>query len=125
MDTDRKTQSNRKAKQLEASIRRLTAAVRRASGGARGGVSGYGWWVLACGDSIGDKPFEDRDQARERLRAEVEAAGIVLPEYIWVWDDEDRALLVITTLPSRDRAERVADRLRGRGLTMRVAKERF
>ncbi|MGE4293387.1 MAG: hypothetical protein AB7E32_14400 [Desulfovibrio sp.] len=113
------------AKHLEASIRRLTAAVHRLYGEAREQDKDYGWWVLACGESFGDAELCDRDALRERLRAEVEAAGIVLPELIWVWDEDNRVQLVITTLPTQDRAERVAERLRSKGLTMRVTRERF
>lgn len=113
------------ARHLEASIRRLTAAVRRACAGPEEPGRGYGWWVLACGEPFGDGSFEARDAQRERLRLEVESAGILLPELIWVWDEDQRAQLVITTLPSRERAERVAERLRSRGLTLRVTRERF
>ncbi|SKA71628.1 hypothetical protein SAMN02745704_00178 [Paucidesulfovibrio gracilis DSM 16080] len=108
---------------VEAAIRRLTAAVRRAGTGTAPGRSGYGWWVLACGEPFEDAPYEDRETKREQLLAEVEAVGVTLPELIWVWDEENRVQLVITTLPSKERAERVAERLRQKGLTMRVARE--
>jgi hypothetical protein len=67
--------------------------------------------------------LEARDQARERLRSQVLDAGLQLQEFVWVWDETDRAQLVVTTLPTRERAERVAERLRQRGLDIRVTPE--
>lgn len=113
------------AKRLVASIRRLTAAVRRAGAESKAPERGYGWWVLACGESFGDARFPDRDSMRERLRIEVEQAGIILPELIWVLDEGNCVQLVITTLPTEDRAIRVAERLRAKGLNIRVTRERF
>ncbi|WP_022660664.1 hypothetical protein [Paucidesulfovibrio longus] len=115
----------REAKYLEASIRRLISAVRRRYARPEETEQDYGWWVLACGEPFGDAALAERDVLRDRLRAEVEQAGIMLPELIWVWDEDDCVQLVITTLPTQDRAERVAERLRAKGLRMRVARERF
>lgn len=84
-----------------------------------------GWWVLACGDAFDPDDFEQREAARERLLDELQAKGVVLPEYIWVWDDHPRAQLVITSLPSEERAERVAEHLRKKGLDIRVRREDF
>lgn len=117
---------------LEQSIRRLTAFVRQSS--ARETMRSFGenpeerplgWWVLACGEPLDPEDFASRDRARDILRKEVEACGLMLPEYVWVWDDAEAAQLVITTLPSRDRAMRVAQKLRERGLNIRVRREKF
>ncbi|MDK2956134.1 MAG: hypothetical protein PWQ57_1630 [Desulfovibrionales bacterium] len=81
------------------------------------------WWLLAVGDHVDATSLEARDQARERLRSQVLDAGLQLQEFVWVWDETDRAQLVVTTLPTRERAERVAERLRQRGLDIRVTPE--
>jgi hypothetical protein len=117
----KQTDTNR----VETIIEQLTDAVRRVADDDFQAEGEYGWWVLACGAPYAEAEFADRDALREQLRAEVEAAGIFLPEFIWVWDETRQAQLVITTLPTRDRAERVAQRLRNKGLTMRVAREHF
>ena len=91
----------REAKYLEASIRRLISAVRRRYARPEEAEQGYGWWVLACGEPFKDAALAERDALRDRLRAEVEQAGIVLPELIWVWDEDNCVQLVITTLPTR------------------------
>jgi hypothetical protein len=124
-EDDMRMDIGREAKYLEASIRRLISAVRRRYARPEETEQDYGWWVLACGEPFGDAALAERDVLRDRLRAEVEQAGIMLPELIWVWDEDDCVQLVITTLPTQDRAERVAERLRAKGLRMRVARERF
>lgn len=107
------------------SIRRMTAAVRTSLEGGLEIADGDGWWVLAVGSDFADVPFVDRDVAREQLRTQVEAAGIVLSEYVWLWDTENRAQLILLTLPTRERAERIAKRLRTKGLEIRVSPETF
>ena len=107
------------------SIRTMTAKVRRSLELPEPMESGEGWWVLAVGDDLDGVPFEDRDRARDALRGEVEAAGVMLAEYVWVWDEAQQAQLVIATFPSLDRARRVAERLRQKGLRIRVARESF
>jgi hypothetical protein len=124
-EDDMRMDIGREAKYLEASIRRLISAVRRRYARPEEAEQGYGWWVLACGEPFKDAALAERNALRDRLRAEVEQAGIVLPELIWVWDEDNCVQLVITTLPTQDRAERVAERLRAKGLRMRVARERF
>ncbi len=103
---------------LVRSIRRLTAAVR--GNGTVYQESESGWWVLAVGEPFGKSRFQERDEARDRLRQSVNQCGVELAEYVWVWDRTDRAQLVLATLPTRRRAEQVAERYRARGLSVRV-----
>ncbi|MGE4554425.1 MAG: hypothetical protein AB7D57_15040 [Desulfovibrionaceae bacterium] len=107
---------------LEQSIRRLTARVRgerRPEDELSPGRPG--WWVLAVGEPYGQDDFPARDAARERLRGRVTACGVHLAEWVWVWDTANQAQVVLATLPTRIRAELVAERFRTRGLHVRVA----
>lgn len=105
------------------SIRRMTASVRFSVGEVTQADFDEGWWVLAVGEDLGAAPFAERERARERLRQEVEGAGVVLAEYVWVWDESRAAQLVLSTLPSLERAQRVAERLRAKGLQVRVTRQ--
>lgn len=82
-----------------------------------------GWWVLACGEALDEDSIEVRDAARDRLLHDVRMAGLVLPENIWVWDDGAKAQLVIATVPTLERAERLAIHLRSKGLVIRIKRE--
>jgi len=82
-----------------------------------------GWWVLACGEPLDKESLQVRDDARERLLIQVRMVGLALPENIWVWDEEGRAQLVIATVPTMERAERLAVHLRSKGLTIRIKRE--
>lgn len=117
---------------IEESIRRMTAVVREnmARNVARGfgedpDAKPLGWWVLACGAPLNPDDFKSRDKAREHLRRRVEESGIMLAEHVWVWDETETAQLVITTLPTKERAERVAAKLKQKGLNIRVRKEKI
>lgn len=90
---------------------------------APGEKAGPGWWVLAQGEVLDDGNFEAREAARERLLAQVRRAGLLVEQNVWVWDETWRAQLVLATLPSQARAWRVAERLREKGLTIRVRRE--
>jgi len=125
---------NRNISQLEESILRMTAVVRQdqAAQTARSfgeepdpDIRPLGWWVLACGQPLDDDSFKNREKAREHLLDTVRQAGLILPENIWIWDDTGMAQLVIKTVPSLDRAERLAKRLRSKGLTIRIRREKF
>jgi hypothetical protein len=93
--------------------------------GAEGGqcVTGPGWWVLAQGGPLDESDFEARERAREELLARVRQAGILVGENVWVWDLSGRAQLVLTTLPTLERARKVAKRLREKGLAIVVRRE--
>ena len=52
------------------------------------------YYVLIQGSSYGDLDFEERERIRESLRGKLEVHGIRFVEYTWVWDEQDRCLLV-------------------------------
>ena len=82
-----------------------------------------GWWVLAQGGVLDPEDFGARETAREELLDEVRRAGVLVGENVWVWDETGRAQLVLSTLPTQERAWRVAERLRQKGLTVAVRRE--
>ena len=125
---------NRHIIDIEESIQRMTAAVRQGQAGEIARSFGedpdselrpLGWWVLACGD----KPENDTDRAREvvrmKLLTRLRAAGLVLPENIWVWNEQNVPQLVISTVPSLKRAETLAARLRTKGLNILIRREKI
>jgi hypothetical protein len=81
------------------------------------------WWVLAQGRALDPEDFDSREAARADLLAAVLRAGVLVPENIWVWDESGRAQLVLATLPTEERAHRVAERLRQKGLAVIVRRE--
>ncbi|MBU1041194.1 MAG: hypothetical protein KKF77_08855, partial [Proteobacteria bacterium] len=85
--------------------------------------SGRGWWVLAQGGPLDENDFQAREAAREALLERVRRAGILVGENVWVWDLSGRAQLVLTTLPTLERARKVAKRLREKGLAIVVRRE--
>ena len=52
------------------------------------------YYVLIKGSSYRDLDFEARERIRESLRERLESHGIRFVEYPWVWDEQDRCLLV-------------------------------
>jgi hypothetical protein len=113
---------------IEQAIERMTQALRRTappdpalSGSDLG--QPQSWWILAVGDQVDATSLEARDEARERLRRQVLDTGLQLQEFVWVWDETDRAQLVVATLPTQERADRGAERLRRRGLDIRITPE--
>jgi len=81
------------------------------------------WWVLAQGRTLNPDDFDSREAARADLLEAVLRAGVLVPENIWVWDESGRAQLVLATLPTEERAWRVAERLREKGLAVIVRRE--
>jgi hypothetical protein len=53
--------------------------------------------VLIQGPSYRDLDFEAREKVRTALRVRLESHGIRFVEYGWVWDEEDRCLLLVGT----------------------------
>jgi hypothetical protein len=105
---------------LELALARLRSLARSRRHARTGRL---GWWVLALGESFAGLSFEERDAARARLCEAVALRGIHLPQCLWVWDETDRAQLVLATVPSRELAGLLAERLGGRGLTVRIRRE--
>ncbi len=125
---------NKRINELEDSIQRMTAVIRQgeADNVARSlgedpdpEVRPLGWWVLACGDELDEDSQEKREATRNKLLHEVRMVGLVLPENIWIWDETGMAQLVISTVPTIERAERLSVHLRSKGLTIRIRREKI
>lgn len=80
------------------------------------------WWVLALGGPYDPEDFDQREAVRVRLRQELLLLAIVPDEYVWVWDETDRAQLVLRVCPTRAAAEAYAAYLTGRGVEVRVCR---
>ncbi len=73
------------------------------------------YYVLIQGPSYGDLDFEAREQIRESLRLKLESNGIRFVEYIWVWDEEDRCLLLVGEYHQMDDASLFIEALESMG----------
>lgn len=62
------------------------------------------YYVLIQGPSYGDLDFDAREQIRETLRLKLESNGIRFVEYNWVWDEQDRCLLLVGEYQQMDDA---------------------
>ena len=51
-------------------------------------------YILICGDSFKGLNFEQREQVRNRLRTRLLNKGIRLIEYVWIYDNTERAQLL-------------------------------
>lgn len=78
------------------------------------------WWVLVCGEEFNPLDFDQREEAREALRHQAALSGVQPGEYVWVWDDRNRAQLVAGRFADHDRAAAYARRLAQRGLSPRL-----
>jgi hypothetical protein len=110
-------------KDVERAIVSLTRAL---AGESREGAVGpefEKWWVVAVGDLFDVESFDQREAARERLRRLLVARGIRLPEWVWVYDEESRAKVVLAELRSSEEAERLAGIFRSKGIDVRVSRE--
>ncbi|WP_319542633.1 hypothetical protein [uncultured Pseudodesulfovibrio sp.] len=125
---------NSNINEIEQSIMRMTAVVRQEQAQWTAKSFGQetdpklrprGWWVLACGEPLDNDSFDNREKSREQLLEFMNQAGIMLPENIWVWDETGIAQLVITTVPTLERAQKLAKKLRTKGLSIRVKRETF
>jgi hypothetical protein len=79
--------------------------------------------LLICGRSFQGLAFRERDRAREELRFELLRAGVILMEYVWVWDRTDRAQLLVSSYRDRKRAGRRQNQLEAAGLRCRIVRE--
>ena len=52
-------------------------------------------YILIQGPSYRGLSFEAREGVREKLRQSLEVHGIRFMQYDWVWDEEDRCLLLV------------------------------
>ena len=53
------------------------------------------YYVLIRGPSYGLLEFEAREAIRTEIRERLETGGIRFVEYTWVWDEDDRCLLLV------------------------------
>jgi len=53
------------------------------------------YYVLIEGPSYRGLSFEAREQVREELRHKLEDSSIRFIQYDWVWDEDDRCLLLV------------------------------
>lgn len=53
------------------------------------------FYLLIQGPSYRDLDFESRERIREGMRQRLESRGIRFVQYDWVWDEEDRCLLLV------------------------------
>jgi hypothetical protein len=76
--------------------------------------------VLACGASFHGLEFPERDRAREELRQKVAEAGLTFVEHYWVWDETDRAQLLVRSTQSACEAEKFRSYLERHGVGARI-----
>lgn len=106
--------------------RAIVSLTRALAGEPHDGVVGpefEKWWVVAVGDPFDEDSFDQREAARERLRRLLVARGIRLPEWVWVYDEESRAKVVLAECQSPEEAERLAVVFRSKGVDIRVRRE--
>ena len=109
------------AMEIENVIRHMAVLARDAAGFAGPRPSLPGWWVLLVGEALDPDDLDQRDAARERLRALASAHGVAPRELVWVWDDTGRAQLAAAHCRSLAEAEARAREFDALGLQVRVA----
>ena len=77
-------------------------------------------YVLILGPSYRDLEFEAREKVRDKLRESLEAQGVRFVQYDWVWDEEDRCLLLAGEYEKAEDARYWIDALEGMGFTVLV-----
>jgi len=74
--------------------------------------------VLIVGPSYRGLAFDQREQVRENLRVRLEEQGIRFVEYCWVWDEQDRCLLLVGTYQDLEQATYWIKALRSMGFDL-------
>ncbi|MFW6357459.1 MAG: hypothetical protein ACOC0K_01870 [bacterium] len=101
-------------------IDRMTAALsRKESGNSPTGFDGK-WWVLVCGDQLDKDSFDQREEARSRVRTLLQDKGITLLEYTWIWDDTNQAQVMVGKFQRYEEAEQFGATLEKKGLRWRI-----
>jgi hypothetical protein len=72
-------------------------------------------YVLIQGPSYRGLEFEAREKVRENLRLRLESQGVRFVEYGWVWDEEERCLLLAGTYDREEDARYWIQALRTMG----------
>lgn len=111
--------------EIERAILDLAAKAASLSSGETPLETGYhrGWWVLAVGEPMDSHSFAQREHKRDCLRRELLQRTIKLSEYVWIWDETDKAQVVLRSFEHRDLAEAFAAAMERRGLRVRVVRE--
>jgi ribosomal protein S18 acetylase RimI-like enzyme len=77
-------------------------------------------YVLIQGPSYRELAFEAREQVREKLRENLEGHGVRFLQYDWVWDEEDRCLLLVGQYEKAEDARYWIDALESMGFTVLI-----
>ncbi len=72
-------------------------------------------YVLIQGPSYRSLDFEAREKVRENLRIRLENHGLRWVEYHWVWDEEDRCLLLTGCFEHLEDADQIIEMLQSLG----------
>jgi len=67
--------------------------------------------------------FEQRDRVREKLRARVAECGLVYVEHHWIWDETNRAQLLIVSREHEEDARKFKNYLEENGIEARIVTE--
>jgi len=111
--------------EIERAIQDMAAKAASLHAGEAALETGYsrGWWVLAVGDALDEDSLEQRECMREALRRELAEHSIRLGQYVWIWDETNRAQVVLRSFERRELAETFAAAMERRGIRVRVARE--
>jgi len=105
-----------------AAIRTLGDKARALAAAAEDTVgSEAGWWVLGVGGPFGEGDLAARDRRREELRRRAAALGFAVLACEWVFDETNRAQIVLGRFRRRSQARAFALSVSVRGLSARVA----
>jgi hypothetical protein len=78
------------------------------------------YYLCILGESYESLGFHERERIREDLRVRLETHGIRFLEYCWVWDEDDRCLLVAGTYECMEDARQWIQTLRTMGFNITV-----
>jgi ribosomal protein S18 acetylase RimI-like enzyme len=67
--------------------------------------------------------FEAREEVRAKLREDLEAHGVRFVQYDWVWDEEDRCLLLVGRYEKEEDARHWIAALEAMGFTVLIRKD--
>lgn len=74
--------------------------------------------VLLAGPSYRGLDFDQREEVRENLRIRLKEQGIRFVEYCWVWDEQDRCLLLVGTYENLNQATSWMEALQSMGFEL-------
>ncbi len=108
---------------IERTIARLTGVLQGSAPRPASAPDDPRWQVVVVGEPLNAEDFQARESAREHLRLKVQSMGIRMVEHIWLWDETGRAQLVVAAFVEEERALRLAQAIRDKGLEVRVVRE--